>query len=121
MSDAPLSILLVEADDVTQQLYARELSRRYRVFTCRDEVDALRFLRTEDIRAIILEPALADGLGWRLLASIRHMQPGADIPIVLCSAVDERRKGMDLGAAAYLIKPVLPVTLRNTLDQILRD
>ncbi len=120
MPDALLSILLVEADDVTQRLYARELSRRYRVFTCRDEAALLRLLRTEDIRAIILEPALADGLGWRLLASIRQMQPGAALPIILCSAVDERRRGMALGAAAYLIKPVLPVTLRNTLDQILQ-
>lgn len=120
MSDAPLSILLLEADAVTQELYARELSRHYRVLTCQHEAEALQLLRTEDIRAVILEPALSNGAGWHLMDDMRRLQPKTSLPIILCSALDERRRGMNLGAAAYLIKPVLPVTLRNTLDQILR-
>ncbi len=120
MIDAPVSILLLEADAVTQELYARELRRHYRVFTCQDEAEALQILRTENIRAVILEPALANGAGWRLMAEMRRLQLNSPLPIILCSALDERRRGINLGAAAYLIKPVLPVTLRTTLDQILR-
>jgi DNA-binding response OmpR family regulator len=123
MSDAPLAILLLEADPVTRELYQRELDRHYRVFTGRDESEALQLLRTVDIRAVVLEPAMSDGAGWRLLESMRamqSMQPGSPLRIILCSVLDERRRGMNLGAAAYLVKPVLPKTLLDTLQQVLQ-
>lgn len=120
MLDAPLLILLLEADAVTQELYARELRRHYRVLTCQDGAQALQILHIEDICAVILEPGLANGTGWRLLDDIRRLQKTSPLPIILCSVLDERRRGIGLGAAAYLVKPVLPATLRNTLDQILR-
>jgi DNA-binding response OmpR family regulator len=120
MPDAPLSILLIEADAVTEELYKRELGRRYRVLTCRDEAETLQLLRTEDIRAVVLEPALSDGAGWRLMESMCSVQPDTPLPFILCSASDERKRGMDLGAAAYLVKPVLPQTLLDTLQKVLQ-
>jgi DNA-binding response OmpR family regulator len=121
MQDAPLAILLLEADAVTRELYERELVRHYRVFTGRDEAEALQLLRTVDIQAVVLEPAMSDGAGWRLLESMRSMQLRSPLPIILCSVLDERRRGMNLGAAAYLVKPVLPKTLLNTLQQVLQS
>ncbi len=82
MPDASLAILLLEADPVTRELYERELDRHYRVFTGRDESEALQLLRTVDIRAVVLEPAMSDGAGWRLLESMRAMQA----PARLCAS-----------------------------------
>jgi DNA-binding response OmpR family regulator len=42
------------------------------------------------------------------------------IPLIVCSTLDERRRGIALGAAAYLVKPTLPATLLATLQQVLR-
>jgi DNA-binding response OmpR family regulator len=120
MPDASLAILLLEADPVTRELYERELDRHYQVFTGRDESEALQLLRTVDIRAVVLEPAMSDGAGWRLLESMRGMQLRSPLRIILCSVLDERRRGMNLGAAAYLVKPVLPKTLLDILQRVLQ-
>ena len=120
MSDASLAILLLEADPVTRELYERELDRHYRVFTGQDESEVLQILRTVDIRAVVLEPAMCNGAGWRLMESIRGVPSCPNLRIILCSVLDERRRGMNLGAAAYLVKPVLPKTLLDTLQQVLQ-
>ncbi len=120
MPDAPFAILLIEADPVTRELYQRELDRHFRVLTGRDEAEALQLLETANIQAVVLEPAMANGAGWRLLENLRDQQLASPPRIVLCSVLDERRRGMNLGAAAYLVKPVLPATLIKTLHQVLQ-
>ncbi len=101
-------------------LYKRELSRDYHVFTCADEHTALEILRTRPISAVVLEPAMSNERGWQLLTTMQAIG-GRSVPIVLCSILDERRKGRDLGAAAYLVKPTLPATLRDTLRQVMQQ
>ena len=121
MSNVAHEILIVESDQPTAELYQRELSREYHVFTCADERAVLDLLRTRTISAVVLEPALDGGQGWSLLAAIKEACGARSIPIVVCSTLDERRRGVDLGAAVYLIKPVLPATLRDTLRRVIRS
>lgn len=119
MPDSLPSILLLEADAITQELYRRELSRYYRVFSCENEDEALHLLHANDIQAIVLEPAWAGGEGWQFLATVRKVTAHHPVPILICSVWDERRYGLQLGASAYLVKPVLPVTLLDTLNAVL--
>ena len=120
MSNVAHEILIVESDQPTAELYRRELSRDCHVFTCTDEPAALDLLRTRTISAVVLEPALSGGQGWHLFAAIKEACGARSIPIIVCSTLDERRRGVDLGAAAYLVKPVLPATLRDTLRRVIR-
>lgn len=118
MRSADQMILIIEHDDPTRELYLRELSRDYCVLACCDEHDALEMLRAHDICAVVLEPELAGGRGWALLATIRQSSDIAAVPIILCSTLDQRKRGMELGASAYLIKPVLPATLLDVIRRI---
>jgi DNA-binding response OmpR family regulator len=118
--DAAQAILIVEYDPPTRALYRRELSRDYQVYDCAGEGDALDLARAHPLDAVVLEPARPDGRGWSLLAALQSIGARA-IPIILCSALDERKRGMELGAAAYLVKPVLPVTLLETLRRVIRS
>jgi DNA-binding response OmpR family regulator len=115
--DAP-AILIVEDDPATLELYRRELSRTYQVLACADEQEALEALRTKDLCAMVLEPALLGGRGWTLLTTIKNSPQGHDIPIILCSTLDKRKRGLELGAAACLVKPVLPTTLLETVQRV---
>lgn len=117
--DSMLSILLLEADVITQEMYRRELSRHFRVLTCESESEALHLLQANDIRAIVLEPAWAGEDGWQFLATVREVTDHHPVPILICSVWDQRRSGLQSGATAYLVKPVLPVTLSETLRHIL--
>lgn len=113
------TILIVEQDDATRELYQRELGRRFRVVTSSNAEQTLALLRNDQFDALVLEPSVSNGAGWTLLEALQASPPLAPPHIVLCSALDERRRGMSLGADAYLVKPVLPSALLSTLDQIL--
>jgi DNA-binding response OmpR family regulator len=119
MEQAPREILLVERDQPTAELYRRELSREYHVITCVDKHAVLDLLRTHNISAVVLEPALDNGYGWHLLSAIIQLRGARSIPIVVCSTIDARRRGIDGGAAAYLVKPTLPTTLCDTLRRVI--
>jgi DNA-binding response OmpR family regulator len=118
MRSAEQAILIVERDEPTRELYLRELSRDFRVFGCCDECAALELLRAHDIRAVVLEPGPADGSGWELLANLKRAGGTRAIPVILCSALDERKRGLELGASAYLVKPVLPVALLEAVRRV---
>ena len=44
--------------------------------------------------------------GWEVLTELKADPATADIPVVVVSIVDDRPRGLALGAAAYLTKPV---------------
>jgi DNA-binding response OmpR family regulator len=113
-------ILIVECDLPTLELYLRELSRDYQILACSETQQALALLQAHSVAAVVLEPSTPDGQGWSLLAAIKSLPGSPPIPVVLCSTLDERKRGMEMGAAAYLVKPVLPTTLLKTLRQVMR-
>jgi CheY-like chemotaxis protein len=112
------TILIVEDDLPTRELYERELSRCYHVLACANDQDALAAIHMHRVCAIILEPSLPDGRGWDLLRLIRTMPDMQSIPVILCSTLNARRRAMALGATLYLVKPVLPMVLLETLRQM---
>ncbi len=120
MTRERLAVLIVERDTATRELYERELHRTYQVLTTASVEQTLQVLQTTDVAAVVIEPAGLDDAGWKLVAAIRSMHPRDTVRVILCSALDERKRGMALGVAAYLVKPVLPVTLLDTLDHVLQ-
>lgn len=110
------SILIVDDDEPTLELYAGALSRQYRVFTCSNRQDALALLSTRDLQAVILEPSIEGFQGWQLLQELNRTR---SIPVIICSVLDNRRDGLEAGAVAYLVKPVLPTALSDMLKRIL--
>ncbi|HRA65608.1 MAG: response regulator [Caldilinea sp.] len=117
MSSKIASLLLLEPDRATRQLYARELGKRWRVVTVERASEALDILATEAIGAVILEFSVVDADQWQLLTQIRQQLGHATLPIIICSAVDERGKGYELGASAYLVKPVSPHQLSGEVSR----
>ena len=75
----------------------------------------------ETIDAIVLEVLLPGLSGYRVLQRLRA--DGITVPIVLCSAKDgeyDQADGLDLGADAYLVKPVSVLVLAAYLRALLR-
>jgi DNA-binding response OmpR family regulator len=118
MVDGDYTILVIEDDLPTRELYERELRLWYHVMTCDSEQQALKLLNEHPIEAVVLEPALPDDQGWHLLTLIRATPHLCKVPIILCSTQNARRRAMMLGATVYLTKPVLPAALLETLRQV---
>lgn len=113
------TVLIIENDQNTLDLYQRFLKRFYRVISCNNESDALELVQNQPVSAIVLEPASPGGRGWVLLEKLRTMPQTTGIPIILCSTQDARRRGTELGATSFLLKPVLPNVLHAAIRQVL--
>ncbi len=107
-------ILVLDEDLLALELYSRELGGSYQVITCESVAETRLHLRDNFLDAVIIEPAVNDGEGWMLLNEIQasHNPP----LVVLCSVEDDRKVGLERGALAYVVKPVLPTELHALLD-----
>ena len=100
-------MLLVDDDRASLDLMAAYLeSSDLRLERAADGVEGLRLTRELRPAAVVLDIRLPRLDGWQVLGSLREDPQTADIPIVVASVVDERARGLALGASAYLRKPL---------------
>ncbi|HEY2982133.1 MAG TPA: response regulator, partial [Anaerolineales bacterium] len=59
--------------------------------------------------------------GWQVLNSLKGDEKTREIPVVICSIVEEQDRGFSLGAADYLVKPILEEDLVEALDRLNAD
>ena len=116
VNDPKPTILVVDDDVLSLELYTRELSSNYRVIACKQIEEAQRYVRSTPLTAVILEPAMNDDDGWLLLKEIHASLPS--FPVIVCSVLDDRKVGFEQGAEAFLVKPVLPTALHALIDKI---
>jgi DNA-binding response OmpR family regulator len=118
--DAP-AIVLIENDEVTLDLYRRELSKSFTVFGFTEVTGVVERMAAGDIRAVVIEPEIHSGDGWDLIRAIQTVLPKRSIPVIVCSTRDSNRAGPAGEVSRYLTKPVPPKTLREeTLKAIQR-
>ena len=119
MSSSQPIVMLLDDDAATRELYRRELSRSFAVVVCGSEHEAAEHVMLLDVAAFVLEPTALGSGPWPFVAMLRRRRP--QVPIVICSVLDVRGRSAELGASAYLIKPVTPAHLADTLSTVLGD
>ena len=79
--------------------------------------------RVEQLKpfAIILDIMMPGYDGWQVLTELKSSSETRDIPVIVCSIVEDEEKGFSLGATDYLLKPVLEDDLLNALDRLNGD
>jgi CheY-like chemotaxis protein len=98
---------VVEDDSHSAELLSVYLEGAgYRVALARDGAEGLELARRLRPRAVVLDILLPRLDGWELLARLKADPATADSPVVVVSMLDERSKGLALGAVEYLVKPV---------------
>ena len=117
--DAPL-VLIVEDDESSQELMASYLeSAGYRTVTAGLGQDAIRLAREGKPAAITLDMLMPGKTGWEVLHDLKSSAATATIPVIIVSVIDERKMGLAMGAADYLIKPVSQEKLLTALRQVI--
>jgi two-component system, OmpR family, response regulator len=103
-----MRILIVEDDAILADAISGELRKaRYAVDWLASGGSADSALLSQDYDAVILDLGLPDMDGLEVLRRLRKR--GKRVPILILTArdaVDDRVRGLDLGADDYLIKPV---------------
>jgi signal transduction histidine kinase/CheY-like chemotaxis protein len=117
---APVTVLLVEDDPRSVELLTVYLERDgFEVVACGDGLAGMEAARRLRPDAIVLDIMLPDLSGWDFLSMVKGDETTARIPVVIVSMLDERGKGLALGAADYLVKPVNRDDLLATLRPII--
>lgn len=101
-----MKVLLVEDNQKTQQWLNKGLTEAgYCVDVVSDGRDGLMLALEQTYALIILDIMLPGMDGWQLLRTLRT---SSAIPVICLTArdsVDDRVKGLELGANDYLVKP----------------
>ena len=102
-----MRLLVVEDEAKTGDYLKQGLSEAgFQVSLARNGLDGHHLAMTELFDVIILDVMLPDVSGWKILQSLREADNKT--PVLFLSArdsIDDRGKGLELGADDYLIKP----------------
>jgi signal transduction histidine kinase/CheY-like chemotaxis protein len=100
-------ILVVEDDPKAIDLLSSHLGEGgYRVAIARSGREALAKARALRPLAITLDILFPTEDGWQILQDLKTASDTQDIPVLIVSIVDDRPRGLQMGAADYLVKPV---------------
>ncbi|NNU95289.1 ATP-binding protein [Anoxybacillus sp. EFIL] len=115
-------VIIVEDDENLAALLEAELKDSgFRVKLVKEGKEAIELIQKEKPDAVVLDIMLEehDTSGWDVLKALKQNEELAHIPIIISSALEEREKGMALGANSYLVKPYQPSQLSKTILQML--
>lgn len=114
------NILLIEDDVSMAELIKHELvDNGFHVNYFKSGTKALHYLNESIPDAIVLDILLEDENGWKIMEEIKQSSRLQHIPIIISTALDEREKGISLGAMEYLVKPYQPSKLSKAIMQTL--
>lgn len=120
--DGKRSIIIIEDDKSLASLLQVELKESgfYVRHFDRGEA-AIEAIQANPPEAIVLDIMLHEHEmnGWDILKTLKDDPNTEHIPIFISSALDEKNKGMEFGAYAYLVKPYQPSKLTNTILQMI--
>jgi CheY-like chemotaxis protein len=101
------TVLVIDDDETAREIIASYLlDQGFTVEMASGGVQGLK--RARDLRpvAITLDVLMPDVDGWTVLAALKGDPAMAEIPVVMVTIVDDLRRGIALGAAGYLTKPI---------------
>ncbi len=101
-----MAILVIEDDPKTGDYLKKGLRESgYVVDLARNGIDGLHMALEQDYDLVVLDVMLPGKDGWQIMSELRSKR---DLPVIFLTArdhVDDRIRGLELGADDYLVKP----------------
>lgn len=117
-----MKILIIEDEAKISEYLRQGLTEAgFVVELARNGLDGHHLAMTGSYDLVILDVLLPDVDGWRILQALR--EAGSKVPVLFLTArdsVDDRVKGLELGADDYLVKPFAFAELLARVRTLLR-
>jgi len=117
-----MKILVIEDEPKTGNYLKQGLTEAgFVTDLIRDGIDGMHNALSEPYDLIVLDVMLPSINGWQIIQSVRRA--GKDIPVIFLTAkdqVEDRVKGLELGADDYLVKPFAFSELLARIRTLLR-
>lgn len=105
--DALGRVLVIDDDPEARQLLLRHLEKEgYLGIEAGDAKRGIELAEQQQPDLILLDLMMPNIDGWTALSVLKESASTRHIPVILQSMLDEKNLGLDLGAAAFLPKPV---------------
>ncbi|WKZ48593.1 MAG: GAF domain-containing protein [Anaerolineales bacterium] len=112
-------VIAIDDDPKVISLYERYLAPQgYYVIPFIDAKGAKDRIIAIQPHAITLDVMMPNIDGWTLLSDLKSDPATRDIPVVICSILEQADKGFNLGAADYLTKPILEEDLVHAMSRL---
>jgi two-component system chemotaxis response regulator CheY len=123
---AEVKCLVVEDSPTMRQLISFALKRVHgcRIVEASDGIDALKKLSAQSFDLIITDINMPIMDGLKLVSLVRGNEQQKNIPIIIITtegAEEDRKKGLALGANAYLSKPIQTAELLKLVNQLVKQ
>jgi len=118
-------VLLIEDDALLCWLLEKILKNKYDVTVMNDGMTAWEWLSNDNIPDLIVSDLKMPSLsGIELLENLSASETFKSIPIIIHSGFEDagkRKRCMDLGAFAYLVKPFEPEFLVSEVERAIES
>lgn len=117
--DEPKKILIIEDDQFIRELYERQLKKAgFAVETSALGKQGMEMLNKNQYNLVMLDLNIPDFSGFQILEELKkHPKSGLTILILSNNAQDEYvNKGLEMGAAAFIIKSTY--TPEKVVDEV---
>ncbi len=115
-------ILAIDDDPAALQLLSGYLGGEpYHLVTLQDPSYALEMARRLRPALIILDVMMQEISGWNVIRELKQHRETYTIPLIVLSAVDQRKSGFYLGVMDYLVKPITPKRLLEAVHHAVHE
>lgn len=118
------SILIVEDSTTTRSLIRAVIEELgdFDIVEAPTGFDALKLLPTQDFDLVVTDINMPDINGLELINFVRSNQRYSNIPLIIVTterSEEDKKRGMALGATAYVTKPFKSPELQDIVRKVL--
>ncbi len=114
-------ILVIDDDDTARRLVTRHLEAEgYTVISTDEGARGIELAKSEKPAAITCDILMPNVDGWDVLKALKADPETKSIPIIMVSMVDDDKKGLALGAAEHLRKPINREQLQEVIAKYVK-
>jgi len=115
------TILIVDDAPANLKILAGMLREEYRIVIAKSGEEALNLIKKGDVPDIILLDVMMPGIdGYEVCTILKENSNTKSIPVIFITAKSEQeemRKGLSLGAVAYITKPFDVETVKQLVKE----
>ncbi len=118
-SQVPPTFLVIDGDARVANIYRQYLQDKKFHFVSQT-TGAGAVARANELQpyAILLDVLIPDADGWNILSELKENPGTAHIPVIIGSIVDDKFRANQLGAAEYLVKPIIKNDLLQAIERL---
>lgn len=114
-----ITVLIIDDNKGLVDLMKRYLgSESYQVLTAYNGLDGLQLAINAQPDVIVMDIMMPEMDGWEMLQRLRTSPSTDNIPIVICSVINDPQLAYSLGASKFITKPVSKDNLFQALDEL---